>query len=99
MESKIKVRLTQISKNVACSYGYKLVCVDYKFSEIFSSYLGKDAVYNFISSMIEESRYCSDVMKKHLNKELVMTKEDNEDFKNLLNVGSVIMIKLMVMLT
>ena len=28
--------------------------------------------------MIEESKYCSDVMKKHFNKELVMTKEDNE---------------------
>ena len=31
--------------------------------------------------MIEESKYCSDVMKKHFNKELVMTKEDNENFK------------------
>ena len=36
----------------------------------------------FIDSMIEESKYCSDVMKKHFNKELAMTKEDNEDFKN-----------------
>ena len=32
--------------------------------------------------MIEESKYCSEVMKKHFNKELVMTKEDNENFKN-----------------
>ena len=32
--------------------------------------------------MIEESKYCSDVMKKHFNKELVMTKKDNEDFEN-----------------
>ena len=32
--------------------------------------------------MIEESKYCSDVIKKYFNKELVMTKEDNEDFKN-----------------
>ena len=32
--------------------------------------------------MIKESRYCSDAMKKRFNKELVMTKEDNEDFKN-----------------
>ena len=32
--------------------------------------------------MIEESKYCSEVMKKHFNKEFVMTKEDNEDFKN-----------------
>ena len=44
--------------------------------------MGEDAVYNVISSMIEESKYCSDVMKKHFNKELAITKEDNEDFKN-----------------
>ena len=44
--------------------------------------LGEDAVYNFIRSMIEESKYCSNVMKKHFNKELVMTKEDNEEFEN-----------------
>ena len=31
--------------------------------------------------MIEESKCCSDVMKKHFNKEFVMTKEDNEDFE------------------
>ena len=32
--------------------------------------------------MIKESNYCSEVMKKHFNKELAMTKENNEDFKN-----------------
>ena len=46
------------------------------------SYLGEDAVYNFISSMIEENKYCSDVIKKHFNKKLVMTKEDNENFES-----------------
>ena len=72
-----------VIKPVACSYGYKLVCVDDKFSKAFKSYLGEDAVYNFISSMIEESKYCSDVMKKHFNnKELMMTKKDNENFEN-----------------
>ena len=28
-------------KHVACSYGYKLVCVDDKFSQTFKSHLGK----------------------------------------------------------
>ena len=65
-------------KHIACSYGYKLVCAVYKFSKSFKTYLGKDVVYSFSNSMIEESKYCSDVMKKHFNKELVMTKEDNE---------------------
>ena len=55
-------------KYIVCSYGYKLICVD--------------TVYNFTNSMMEESKYCSDVMKKRFNKELVMTKEDNEKFKN-----------------
>ena len=57
-------------KHVACSYGYKLVCVDHKFSKSFKLYLGKDAIYNFISSMIEESKYCSDVTKNILTKNL-----------------------------
>ena len=32
--------------------------------------------------MIEESKYCTEVMKKYFNKEFVMTKEDNENFKS-----------------
>ena len=47
----------------------------------FESYLGEDAVYNFISSVIEESKYCSNVMKKHFNKELVMIKKENDNFE------------------
>ena len=100
MESKIQKSLIQTNiKNikVACSYGYKLVCVDDKFSKPFKIYFGKDE-YNFVNSMIEESKYCSDVMRKHFNKELVMTKEENENFKNSTNVGSVILIILMLML-
>ena len=69
-------------KYVVRSYGYKLVCVDDKFSKPFKSYLGGDAVYNFINSMIEESKYCSDVMKINFNKKPVMTKKDNQDYEN-----------------
>ena len=32
--------------------------------------------------MIEERKYCIDVMKKYINKELVMTKQEDEDFDN-----------------
>ena len=69
-------------KHIACSYGYKLICVNGNFSKPFKTYLCKNAVYNFINSMIEESKYSTEVMKKHFNKELVLTKEDNKDFKN-----------------
>ena len=32
--------------------------------------------------MIEESQYCNDVMKKHFNKKLVMTNQDDKGFIN-----------------
>ena len=69
-------------EHIACSYGYKLTCVDDKFCNSFKTYLIEDAAYNFINSMIKESKYCSEVMKKHFNKKLVITKEDNENFEN-----------------
>ena len=52
MESKLQMNLiwTYIKKLVACSYGYKLVCVDDRFSKSFKSYLGEDAVNNFIKA-------------------------------------------------
>ena len=75
MESNIQ------KSHVACSYVYELACVDGKFSKPFKTYLRKDTVYNFIN-MIEESKYYNEEMKKHFNKESVMTKEDNEDFKS-----------------
>ena len=74
--------MNKYKKHVACSYGYKLVCVDDKLGKPFNSYLGEDDVYNFINRMIEESKYCTDMMKKHFNKKLMMTKKDDEDFEN-----------------
>ena len=46
-----------------------------KFSKSFERYLRKDAIHNFINIIIEESKYCSDMIKKHFTKELVMTKK------------------------
>ena len=44
-------------KHIACSSGYKVVCVDDKFSKPFKIYLGEDAVDNLINGMIEKSKY------------------------------------------
>ena len=32
--------------------------------------------------MIEEGKFCSDIMRRHFNKEIVLTEKDNENFKN-----------------
>ena len=51
------------------------MCVNDKFSKPLKWYLGEDAI-------VRESKYCSDVIKEHFNKELVMTKKDDDDFRN-----------------
>ena len=44
-------------KHIACSYGYKLVCVADTFSKPFNTCLGnKEAISNFINRMIKESK-------------------------------------------
>ena len=48
-------------KHVVCSYDYKLVCVAEKFSEPFKSYLVENAVYRFLNSIFQESKYYSGV--------------------------------------
>ena len=53
---------------MACSYGYKLVSVDDKSSKRCKSYLGEDALCNFMNSMIEESKFYTDIMEKLFNK-------------------------------
>ena len=68
----------KFQKHVTCSYGYKLVCADDKFSRSFKSYFSEDAVYNFINCLIKESKYFT-FIKKHFNNSLVRTKGD---FKN-----------------
>ena len=45
----------------------KKKCVDGKFSKPFKSNLSQDAIYNFVSSITEEIKYCSDVMKTKKN--------------------------------
>ena len=34
------------------------------------SYLGKDSLYNFMNSIVEESEYCTEVLEKHFNKKM-----------------------------
>ena len=75
--------------------------VDGRFSTpsvVLVSYLGEDTVYNFINSLVEESTYCTDVMKKHFIEKLVMTKRDLNILRTLLNVGFVTMVMLMMKL-
>ena len=69
-------------RHTDCGYGYKVVCCyDDKYTKPIQLYRGEKAVYKFMENMLEEVKYCKKVMKKHFDKPLRMTKEDEDEFK------------------
>ena len=66
---------------VPCSFPYKPVCVDNKFSNPIVLYRGENAAYKFIEEILKEYEYCKKVMKKH-NKNLIMTENEEENFQS-----------------
>ena len=67
-----------------CGYGYKVICCyDDKYSKYTYIYRGENAVYKFMEKMLEEVEYCKTVIKKHFNKPLVMTEDDEQHFKTM----------------
>ena len=94
MESKIlKSHSNKYQIHVARNYDYKLVSVGDNFSKLFKSYIAEDVVYNFINSMIEESK-----TKKYFTRNLWWLNKMMRILKALLNVGFFIMIMLTMML-
>ena len=68
-------------KHTDCGYGYKVVCCyDDKYSKPVQIHRGKNAVHKFMENMLEEVNWCKSIMKKHFNKPLKMTAENEIDF-------------------
>ena len=67
--------------HIQCSFTYKLVCVNDKYTKDFILYRGKNVVFKFIQSSFKEYSYCNSVMKKHFNKDLIMTVDEEEKFE------------------
>ena len=67
--------------HVPCSFAYKVVCVDNKFSKDVVLYRGKNAAYKFIEAILEKYDYCKKVIKKHFNKNLIISAEEEEKFQ------------------
>ena len=67
--------------HVPCSFAYKLVRANDKYSKDLVLYRGKNAVLKFIQSIFKEYSCCKSVMKNHFNKNLVMTVDEEEKFE------------------
>ena len=68
--------------HVPCSFAYKFVCIDDKFSKLNVVYRGENAAYESIKAVLKEYQCCKKVMKKHFNKNLVMSKEEEHLFQH-----------------
>ena len=64
--------------HIPCSFAYKLVFVDDKFSKAVVAYRGKIATNKFTETILKEYEYCKKEMKKHFNKNLIVTDEEEQ---------------------
>ena len=81
-------------EHAPCSYAYKVVCIDERFSESIVVFRGKNAAYEFIKAILE---YCKKIMKKNFIKTLIMMKKTNIYFKEVIIVGFVRSLLIMMM--
>ena len=64
--------------HIRCSFAYKLVFVDDRFSKSIVVYRGENAAFKF-KAILKEYEYCEEVMKKHFNKNVIITEEEEEE--------------------
>ena len=64
--------------HIPCSFADKLACVDDKFTKLIVIFRGKNVAYKFIEAILKEYQYWKKVMKKHLNKNLIISEEEEQ---------------------
>ena len=66
--------------HVPCSYVF-ILCIDNRFSKPIVFYRDKNVAYEFIKAILKEYKYCKNIMKKHINKNLIMSEEEEHLFQ------------------
>ena len=75
--------------HISCSFAYKVICIDDRFSKPIVVYRGENAAYEFIKAILKEYKYCKKVMNKLFKKNLIMSEEEEQLFQQLTVVGFV----------
>ena len=81
VESYESFYIKKYKDHVACSFAYKGVCIDDRFSKPTVVFRGENAAYEFIKAILKEYKYCRKVMNKYFNKNLIMSKEEEHLFQ------------------
>ena len=73
-------RVRPYQEHIACGFSYKVVCsFNEKYSRPIQGGRGKDAVYDFLTGVMEEANRCTKIVDK-IKKPLRMTPSDEADF-------------------
>ena len=67
--------------HIPCSFVYKIVCIDDKFTKPNIIYRSENTAYELIKAFLEEYKYCKKIIDKHFNKYLIMTEEGEDLFQ------------------
>ena len=78
---RVLIQKKKNKKNKSKS-AYKLVYVDDEFSKPIVDFRGENAAYEFIEAILKEFEYYKKVMKKHFNKNLIMSDEEEKQFQS-----------------
>ena len=63
---------------IPSSFAYKVVCIDDKFTRPIVVFRDENAADEFIKAILKEYEYCKKLMKKHFNKNLIMSGKEEE---------------------
>ena len=78
----IMLLIPKISETYSLQFCLKVVYIDDNFSKPVDLYRGKNSVNKFIKAIPKENEYYKKMMKKHFNKNLVMSVENERNFKS-----------------
>lgn len=63
------------------SDAYKVVCCyDSDYNKPIQLYRGENGAYKFLEKLLEEDKWCQEIIRKKFNKSLVITQEEEEEY-------------------
>ena len=79
----------QYQDHVPCSFAYKVVCIDDRFSKPIVVFRGENAAHEFIKAILKEYKYCKKVIKNTLTKIWSWVRKKKNNFNQVIVVGFV----------
>ena len=67
--------------HIPCSFAYKVIYIDERFTKPIFVDRGENAAYEFIIAILKEYKYSRKIKKKNLNKNLIMSEREEHLFQ------------------